>query len=1678
MELPENIVAVVGVDNAGNIVNIDASLFSTVTPGQIKQAASTDSPYTIAERTAPQLSPSDASTIGLKFNLTPSFFPIANDTGDNLEDSVMFQFMGKVGVNTRTPSHKFEVRGGSININQLIKTDGYKLSGVNFGYYEKGLSTIFMGNATTANMISMNALTLSGSKLVTPISKLRGIGVNDSGVVSTTMVRSDGTEFSVVNSSNATLATLTATAGLNLSTINHATTNTDKFLVSDAGVVKYRTAAEVLLDLDAVPYTGAYKNVNLGKWGITAGNFIFDITPTGIPTAQGSMYWDSAEETVALIMNGTTQRVGQDLFYPVKNQTGSTIPKGTGVRFAGTLGASGRLLIAPFIANGTYPSKYFMGLTAEDIPNGANGKVIAFGKVRKVNTFSFTNGDILYASTTVAGGFQTTAPTAPNNIVVVAAVVYADATNGELTVRVSPGSNISEDEGIKLLSLANKDVLQYNTSNSLWENKTLYAAGIAGLGTTTANTLAYFDTIGTLSSLSTSTYPSLTEISYVKGVTSSIQTQIDGKQPQLNGTGFVKASGTTITYDNSTYLTTISGITAGGELSGTYPNPTLVNAAVTNKVLTGLNVIGGSIAATDTILEGFGKLQNQLNALSGAVIYQGVWNASTNSPTLTSSVGTKGYYYIVNVAGSTSLNGTSDWKVGDWVIFDGTTWNKVDNTDLVTSVNGYIGAVSLTTSDIPEALTPVNLYFTNARSRAALSAGTGISYNSTTGVIASTITQYTDALARASLSFVAGSGAYNSTTGVITIPTNTTHLTNGANFTSGTLTSGYVPYATGAQSLSNSSIFYSSGRILIGSTTDDTINALQVTGSIKQTSATSAIISTDSTGKLISGGSGTANYLPLWATANTLTNSWIYHSVYHTSVNGIGFMPSGAASEVFRVESNGRVYIGASAGANASLALNIHAQGNTGLVTRFNAGNLYAMTRFMQDETNFRGVGTGYDVSEQAGFIYGTSPNSSTDSLLKFVVLDGSTGVWGITATVKKRTINFPNMYSAATGLATGDMYYDTNGILRLAGLGSGGSGTAITGAGTTNELAYFTSATNVASLPVATYPSLTELSYVKGVTSAIQTQLNAKQATLSLTSGYVPKATGTSTLGNSLIYDYGTGIGINTTSSGYMLNVNGTINAVGGVFFNGANSLIGSSYFKASSTLGFTVNNSADTQNNFISYDNGDAYIRGNTLLGTTINAGFRLDVNGTSRFNGLITLNSAVISLTNSSYFKASSVLNGFIVNDSTDTYNNFISYENGNALVRGTLTANSLVKSGGASSQFLKADGSVDSSTYLTTSSASSTYQPLLSLTSGYVPKATGTSTLGNSAIYDAGSNVLGIGTASPLIATSRQGMVIRGGSTGAEIVLQSTNSINGTYDGFSMAIDADIAYLYNKRNGNLQFGANNALKATLKTNGDFDITGAYLVNGAAILSGSGTSGYLSKWTSSSVIANSIVYDNGTNLTIGGTSALYKLTVTPLSNINFGVGVTSFTGTNNATFLNSTDATFGSIPMLINASILGFSTGYTEAGRIDGSQNWLIGGTGVTGGGKLQVTGDVNISGVFKINGAALSSGIGGSGTTGNIAKFSSTYNITGAGLYDGGTYIDVTSGALRIANKQALSDSSTTLNVGFTGFSTVALYANTTNRLEANSQGLKANLPTSSSGLASGQLWNDSGTVKIV
>jgi hypothetical protein len=204
---------------------------------------------------------------------------------------------------------------------------------------------------------------------------------------------------------------------------------------------------------------------------VSAKHLSLDTTLSPAPNNQGDVYFDQDEKALQAVLNGYRQVIGGDIFYPVTNQSGSSIAKGAAVQFAGTLGASGRLLIAPFLADGSVQSSFFMGVAAETIANGDEGKVLWFGRIRGINTSSFSAGDVLYASTTNAGGYQTAVPQAPNNIVQVAAVINSHVNQGVIFVRPTIGSNINKDEGVKITSPTTNDILQLQ-ANGLWENKT------------------------------------------------------------------------------------------------------------------------------------------------------------------------------------------------------------------------------------------------------------------------------------------------------------------------------------------------------------------------------------------------------------------------------------------------------------------------------------------------------------------------------------------------------------------------------------------------------------------------------------------------------------------------------------------------------------------------------------------------------------------------------------------------------------------------------------------------------------------------------------------------------------------------------------------------------------------------------------------------------------------------------------------------------------------------------------------------------------------------------------------------------------------------------------------------------------------------------------------------------
>lgn len=119
-------------------------------------------------------------------------------------------------------------------------------------------------------------------------------------------------------------------------------------------------------------------------------------------------------------------------------------------------------------------------------------------------------------------------------------------------------------------------------------------------------------------------------------------------------------------------------------------------------ILDAVNIDQLGVADGVATLDGSGKVpMAQLPAaVTGALVYQGTWNATTNTPTLASGTGTTGHFYKVSVAGTTTIDTISSWQVGDMILFDGTTWDKIDGaTNEVVTVFGRYGAVTAQSGD-------------------------------------------------------------------------------------------------------------------------------------------------------------------------------------------------------------------------------------------------------------------------------------------------------------------------------------------------------------------------------------------------------------------------------------------------------------------------------------------------------------------------------------------------------------------------------------------------------------------------------------------------------------------------------------------------------------------------------------------------------------------------------------------------------------------------------------------------------------------------------------------------------------------------------------------------------------------------------------------------------------------
>ena len=178
----------------------------------------------------------------------------------------------------------------------------------------------------------------------------------------------------------------------------------------------------------------------------------------------------------------------------------------------------------------------------------------------------------------------------------------------------------------------------------------------------------------------------------------------------VDGVDGVSVTAARIDFDGSLVITLSSGV----ELN--------VGEVVAPDLAERIKVITNGGGTSQSVLDTLASLQTQINNLIpsqtgnsgkflttngttlswgsavGGLSYQGTWNAATNSPALTSSVGTNGYYYVVDTAGSTNLDGITSWNIGDWLIFNGSTWQKIDQSETLQFVTSADSSVTVTTT--------------------------------------------------------------------------------------------------------------------------------------------------------------------------------------------------------------------------------------------------------------------------------------------------------------------------------------------------------------------------------------------------------------------------------------------------------------------------------------------------------------------------------------------------------------------------------------------------------------------------------------------------------------------------------------------------------------------------------------------------------------------------------------------------------------------------------------------------------------------------------------------------------------------------------------------------------------------------------------------------------------------
>ena len=427
------------------------------------------------------------------------------------------------------------------------------------------------------------------------------------------------------------------------------------------GVPVGGTAGQYLQKIDGTNYNTDWVTVNFSAtWGTITGTLsnqtdlqtALDLKAplaspalTGVPTAPTAATLTSTTQlaTTAFVqqelLSGTANARNLEVY--VRNQTGSTLAAGTIVYINGATG--NRPTVTPAQANNDANSAQTFGFTKTSIANNAFGFVIVRGELENIDTSALTEGVQLYLSPTTAGTWTTTKPSAPQHLVYVGICVRAHPTQGVILVAVQNGYELEELHDVAIGTLANNDLLAYESSTDLWKNKSFGTLGLLTSATaaSTYAPLAGATFTGVVGFNGASGSVAAKSTGYFKAYTSGLE-NTDYSLQYDTGLQVVVGGTTVARIASSGILAPSAGITFSDASTQTSAGITAATAASTYYLQT--NPAG---YITSAALSGY--------ATESFVTSQGYITSSALTPYLTTATAASTYFTIASAANKADL---------------------------------------------------------------------------------------------------------------------------------------------------------------------------------------------------------------------------------------------------------------------------------------------------------------------------------------------------------------------------------------------------------------------------------------------------------------------------------------------------------------------------------------------------------------------------------------------------------------------------------------------------------------------------------------------------------------------------------------------------------------------------------------------------------------------------------------------------------------------------------------------------------------------------------------------------------------------------------------------------------------------------------------------------------------